>query len=95
MIPNQTRVTTGMRPQRRSVALTGAFFFMKRLNNLDLDPLGGWRWKCEVNELTLKAGLFIELLLKVNSYLRANGIPLPGDRGMVTGCRLPSERMGS
>lgn len=53
---------------------------MFKLNSLDLDPPGGWRWKCEVNELTLRDESFADLLFKVNSYLKANRIEVHGDR---------------
>jgi hypothetical protein len=53
---------------------------MFKLNSLDLDPPGGWRWHCDVHDLTLRASTFTDLLFKVNSYLRANGIVVDGDR---------------
>lgn len=33
-----------------------------------------------MHDITLKAGAFTELLFKVNSYLKANGIVVQGDR---------------
>ncbi len=53
---------------------------MKRLNDLNLTPPGGWRWTCAQHGTTLKADFFTELLCKVNGYLRANGIEVQGDR---------------
>jgi hypothetical protein len=51
-----------------------------RLGDLDLIPPGGWRWTCEKHGTKLKGDTFLELLLKVNAYLRANGIEVQGDR---------------
>jgi len=53
---------------------------MYKLNSSDMDPLGGWRWHCDLHYLTLRADSFTNLLLKVNSYLRANEIVVPSDR---------------
>lgn len=51
-----------------------------KINDLSIDPPGGWRWECEKHGTRLKANTFVELLSKVNAYLRANGIEVHGDR---------------
>lgn len=53
---------------------------MYRLRDVMVDPPGGWRWTCSQHETKLKANTFGELLAKVNSYLKANGIVVPRDR---------------
>jgi hypothetical protein len=53
---------------------------MKKLNDLMLVPPGGWRWTCAKHGTKLQAGVFYDLLLKVNGYLRANDIQVHGDR---------------
>jgi len=52
---------------------------MFKLISTDLIPPGGWRWTCKVHNITLEAKFFNELLFKVNGYLKANDIFVPGD----------------
>ena len=49
------------------------------MNSLDLVPPGGWRWKCPIHGTAFQADIFIELLIKVTGYLRANRMELPKD----------------
>lgn len=53
------------------------------MNSLNVTPPGGWRWKCPIHGVSLKADFFDDLLVKVIGYLRANKLTLHED--MVAG----------
>jgi hypothetical protein len=52
---------------------------MKRLRDVTLIPPGGFRWKCGLHGVRIKADFFPELLENVRAYMLANHMEMPVD----------------
>lgn len=49
------------------------------LRSLQVEPPGGWRWKCPIYGASFTAFFFADLSKKVKGYLTANRIHTPKD----------------